>query len=132
MHYLETHAQNCGAKIDKPFIYTSFFPLPLDKYITFHSDTQGTAKNYDYLQDVINIITPALGKQGILIASTSREQLTQIRQLTSFRILCFTLVLMVSLFTSQQVSIFHWLPSMSTILQSARSRILVLLKNRSS
>ena len=67
MHYLETHALNCGAKIDKPFIYTSFFPLPLDKYITFHSDTQGTAKNYDYLQDVINIITPALEKQGIRI-----------------------------------------------------------------
>jgi ADP-heptose:LPS heptosyltransferase len=67
MHFLETHALNCGAKIDKPFIYTSFFPLPIEKYITFHSDSPATAKNYDYLQDVINIIYRPLEQHGIKI-----------------------------------------------------------------
>lgn len=67
MHSLETQALNCGAKISKPYIYTSFFPLPLEKYITFHSDSQGTAKNYDYLQDVVNILFPALNKENIKI-----------------------------------------------------------------
>lgn len=67
MHFLETHALNCGAKIDKPFIYTAFFPLPLEKYITFHSDSPANAKNYDYMQDVINIIAAPLAKEGIRI-----------------------------------------------------------------
>lgn len=74
MHYLESHALNCGAKIDKPFIYTSFFPLPLEKYITFHSDSQGTAKNYDYIQDVINFLFPALENAGIKIVQIGGQK----------------------------------------------------------
>jgi len=67
MNFLETYAANCGAKIGSPYIYTTFFPLPFEKYITFHSDSEGNAKNYDYLQDVINILTPALKADGIKI-----------------------------------------------------------------
>jgi hypothetical protein len=67
MHLLTAYALNCGAKIDKPFIYTTFFPLPIQKYITFHSDEAEPAKNYDYWQDVINIINPFLQQNGISI-----------------------------------------------------------------
>ena len=33
MHLIEQYALATGAKIDKPFIETSFYPLPFDKYI---------------------------------------------------------------------------------------------------
>jgi|SRR5882724_786635 len=74
MHPLETYAANCGAKIGKPYIYTSFFPLPIEKYITFHSDSQGTAKNYDYLQDVINMISLPLQEAGIRIVQIGGQK----------------------------------------------------------
>jgi hypothetical protein len=67
MHIIETFAVNCGAKIDKPQIYTTFFPLPISKYITFHSDEAEPAKNYDYWQDVINMISPFLKQREISI-----------------------------------------------------------------
>ena len=65
MHKIETFALNCGAKIGTPYIYTTFFPLPVEKYITFHSDSKYNSKNYSYWQDVINILTPALKQNGI-------------------------------------------------------------------
>lgn len=73
MHILETYALNCGAKINKPFIYTTFFPLPIKKYITFHSDEPEPAKNYEYWQDVINLINPFLLKEGISIVHVGEK-----------------------------------------------------------
>jgi len=67
LHLLTTYALNCGAKIGKPFIYTSFFPIPFERYVTFHTDCVGNARNYDYWQDVINIIAPILSKNNIRI-----------------------------------------------------------------
>jgi len=67
MHLVETYALNCGAKIGKPFIYTSFFPIPFEKYISFHTDCVGNARNYDYWQDVINILNPILQQHNIHI-----------------------------------------------------------------
>jgi len=74
MHQLETFALNCGAKIDKPEIYTSFFPLSIEKYITFHSDSNNQSKNYDYWQDVINIISPIFSKLGISIVQVGTDK----------------------------------------------------------
>lgn len=67
MHILETYALNCGAKIGKPYIYPTFFPLPVEKFITFTPDEAEPAKNYEYWQDVINILNPILLKQGVRI-----------------------------------------------------------------
>lgn len=74
MHLIQTYALNCGAKIGKPFIYTSYFPIPFEKYITFHSDCVGNARNYDYWQDVINIINPILQKNNIQIVQTGSDK----------------------------------------------------------
>ena len=35
MHLVEQYALACGAKIDKPYIYEKFAPLPFNNYITF-------------------------------------------------------------------------------------------------
>lgn len=67
MHVLESYALNCGAKIDKPFIYKSFFPLSFDKFITFAPNSKIHGKDYNYYQDAINCILPFLEKDDIKI-----------------------------------------------------------------
>jgi hypothetical protein len=65
MRLLDTYATNTGSKIDKPFIYTKFFPLPLDRYITLQSQTPYDSRNYSYWQEVIDILVPYLSKEKI-------------------------------------------------------------------
>lgn len=67
MRLLDTYATNTGSKIDKPFIYTKFFPLPLSKFITFQAQTPYDSRNYSYWQEVINFIHPYLNKNDIHI-----------------------------------------------------------------
>lgn len=67
MRLLDTYATNTGSKIDKPFIYSKFFPLPLEKFITFQAQTPYDSRNYSYWQEVINIIHPFLIKNNIHI-----------------------------------------------------------------
>jgi hypothetical protein len=67
MRLLDTYATNTGSKIDKPFIYTKYFPLPLEKYITIQSQTPYESRNYSYWQEVINLIHPYLSKLNIHI-----------------------------------------------------------------
>jgi hypothetical protein len=66
MHFLDRYALNTGAKIDKPFVYQKFFPLPFDRYITFQPISK-PAKNYDYWQDVLDDIAPYLTENNIRI-----------------------------------------------------------------
>lgn len=65
MHLIEQYALSCGVKIDKPFIETSFFPSPFNKYITIHASSGMDSKNYDYYNDVIEMILPFLQKEDI-------------------------------------------------------------------
>lgn len=65
-HLIETYATNCGVRIDQPFIYEKYYPIPFDRYITLHTTSKGS-KTYDYWDDVIQIITPALSAAGIKI-----------------------------------------------------------------
>jgi hypothetical protein len=67
MHLVETYALACGAKIDKPYIYEKYFPLPNAKYISFQPFAGAPIKNYDYWQEVINILSPSLSKEKISI-----------------------------------------------------------------
>lgn len=66
MNLIERYALSTGVKIGKPFIYEKFFPLPFDKYITFQPISK-PVKNYDYWQDVLDDISPALKEAGIRI-----------------------------------------------------------------
>ena len=60
MHFLETYALNSGLKIDKPFVFEKYYPLEIDDYIVFNY------KNYEYLQDVLDIVKPYLGDTKIV------------------------------------------------------------------
>jgi hypothetical protein len=65
MHILEQYALNCGLKIDKPFIYEKYYPVPFEKYITFNPFGKFNSRKYSYWQDVIDLIHPILSENGI-------------------------------------------------------------------
>ncbi|NBW12809.1 MAG: lipopolysaccharide heptosyltransferase family protein [Caulobacteraceae bacterium] len=67
MHLIERYATSCGVKIGKPFIYEKFFPLPIEKYICFQPFSKYNSKNYDYWQEVLEILIPYLEEYNIKI-----------------------------------------------------------------
>ena len=67
MHLIEQYALSCGVKIDKPHIETCFYPIAENKYITLHASSGMQSKNYDYYNDVMEMISPYLNKQGIKV-----------------------------------------------------------------
>ena len=73
MHLLNTYALSCGAKVGKPFIYETYIPLPTTNYITFQAQSKFESKDYEYWQDVINIISPILATKNIQIVQVGGE-----------------------------------------------------------
>jgi hypothetical protein len=73
MHLLERYALASGAKIDKPFIFEKLFPIPFEKYITIHPNSQFNSKNYDYWPEVVNLIYPVIAKEEIQIVQIGTE-----------------------------------------------------------
>jgi len=67
MHILEAYALNCCLKIDKPFIYEKYYPLPADKYITLHHPNKTDSRKYDHWDSVVRLLKPVLDKEGIEI-----------------------------------------------------------------
>lgn len=67
MHILERYALSCGVKIDKPQIYTKFYPNNFGKYITLQASSGMEAKNYDLYQEVVEILSPYLRELGIQV-----------------------------------------------------------------
>jgi len=78
MRLLDTYATNTGSKIDKPFIYTKYFPLPLKPYITIQNQTPYDSRNYSYWQEVINLIQPFLSKADIYIVQVGTKDEKQL------------------------------------------------------
>jgi hypothetical protein len=74
MHLIESYATSSGLKIGKPFILESYFPLPFEKYISFQPFSKFSAKDYDYWQEVINLIIPHLKEQNIQIVQIGSEK----------------------------------------------------------
>ena len=67
MHLIERYATACGVKIDKPYIYDTFFPINVEKYISFQPFSKYPSKNYDYWDEVIAIILPYLKQSNITL-----------------------------------------------------------------
>lgn len=67
MKLLERYALSTGLKINKPFIYKAYYPLPFQKYITIHPSAGMPAKNYAFWEDVLELMKPTLDKLGIHI-----------------------------------------------------------------
>lgn len=70
MRLLDTYATNTGSTINTPFIFSKYFPLPVEKYITIQTQTPYDSRNYEYWQDVIDILNPILTKNNIKIIHT--------------------------------------------------------------
>ena len=67
MHLLEKYSLNCGInplKLDKAELFSSYYPIPFDKYIVFHASSGMPAKNYSYYQDVVDFIYESATKNG--------------------------------------------------------------------
>ena len=59
MHILESFALNTGLKIDRPYIYEKYIPLPIaedEKYIIVQPYTDSQSKNYEYWTETLNIL----------------------------------------------------------------------------
>ncbi len=69
MKLLETYSRNCSVNIkNKPSLYQKFFPLgDLNKFITIQNKSGMSAKDYSYFQEVVDLLTPILNKEGIKI-----------------------------------------------------------------
>lgn len=85
MRLLDTYALYTGSKIDKPFIYEKYFPLPIEKFITFQAQTPYESRNYNYWQDVINMIAPILLKNDIRIIQTGLTKEQPYNQIVDLR-----------------------------------------------
>ena len=72
MHLVEQYALACGAKIDKPYIYEKFAPLPFNKYITF-SPYSKPSKNYDYWREVLFMLLNDFKKMGVNVVQLGIE-----------------------------------------------------------
>tara|TARA_R110001592_G_scaffold160695_4_gene392979 strand:- start:27277 stop:28458 length:1182 start_codon:yes stop_codon:yes gene_type:complete len=66
MNFVESLSLSSGLKINKPFIDDLFFPIIFDKYITFSTENH-QSKQWDHLQECIDILNPILDKEGIRI-----------------------------------------------------------------
>ncbi len=84
-HLIETYALSCGAKIEKPYLYQSYFPVPIEKYITFQAQSKFDSKNYSYWQDVIDIVAPVLQEQGISIVQVGQGNENYYKQVIDLR-----------------------------------------------
>ena len=74
MHLIEQYALSCGVKIDKPHIETCYYPVSAEKYITLHASSGMEAKNYDYYNDVVELISPYLNREGIAIIQIGKSE----------------------------------------------------------
>lgn len=63
MKFLEQYALTCGLKIDKPYMWEEYFPIPFEnQYVIFHPISK-PAKTYDYWNDVLYLIHKNLPPQ---------------------------------------------------------------------
>lgn len=67
MHLIERYATACGVKIGKPYIYDNYFPLNVEKYISFQPFSKYSSKNYDFWEEVVEMIIPYLKNENIHI-----------------------------------------------------------------
>jgi len=81
-HIAEVYAKDLGVKIGKPIIADHFYPGLPEKYITFQASNKMPAKNYNYWDLVISLITPHL--QGTKIVQVGSPKDPQVNGVDLF------------------------------------------------
>lgn len=64
MNICELYSLSSGQKLDKIWTYEKYFPIPFEKYVVIQPFSK-SSKNYDYWQNVIDIILPYLERENI-------------------------------------------------------------------
>lgn len=78
MNISEKIALECGAKISTPKIDEFFLPIKNDNYIIIDARSRFEHGEYDYFNDVVELIREPLSKNGIEIFYFSTEKMVQI------------------------------------------------------
>jgi hypothetical protein len=78
-HILETYALHCGVKIDKPWVYTQYYPLGEEKYITIQPQSKFRGKQYGYWDEVIEFMQGPLKLADIKIVQVGARGDTGLR-----------------------------------------------------
>ncbi len=80
MHLLDTYALHCGLKVDKPYIYTLYYPLGIERYITFQPFSNFAEKQYDYWNEVIGHLNPILEDKSIKVVQIGAKDDAPMKQ----------------------------------------------------
>jgi hypothetical protein len=68
MHLIEKYSLEIGVKIGKPELYEKFYPVPISgKYITQYVEQGIQSMQYEYWEDVIELMNPYLKQNDIKI-----------------------------------------------------------------
>ena len=73
MHLLDSYALNCAAKIDKPYVYETYYPLGEERYITLQPQSKFKGKQYSYWNEVIDFLHPELEKADIRVVQMGNK-----------------------------------------------------------
>ena len=73
MHLVEQYSLAMGARIDKPFIETNYYPLPFKKYIVVENGADIKSRIYGMWSDVISEIKPYLDERNISIVQIGHK-----------------------------------------------------------
>ena len=73
MHLAEQYSLAMGARIDKPFIETNYYPLPFSKYIVVENGADIKSRIYGIWPDVVLEIKPYLDKHNIEIVQIGHK-----------------------------------------------------------
>lgn len=74
MHLIEQYALSCGCKISQPHLNPHFYPVPFNKYIVIHASSGMESKNYDFYNEVIELLAPIVNKNDIHFVQIGGEK----------------------------------------------------------
>ena len=79
MNFVDNLSLHSGLKVSQPSINPCFFPIVAEKYITLHTEDH-QSKQWDHLQEFINLIKPYLKKENIKLVELgwNKEPLSNI------------------------------------------------------
>ena len=66
MNFIENLSLSSGLQARRPVLSESFFPVVSERYITIHTENH-QSKQWDHLQEFIDLIKPILKKENIQI-----------------------------------------------------------------
>ena len=81
-HLVEVYAKDLGVKIGEPHFKPHFFPILEENYITIHNDNKVQSKEYDYWEEVINLVKEQVSDIKFIQIGSGKEP--RIKNATKF------------------------------------------------